>query len=532
MSAPILHASLPASSPRGRSFLRTATAVASTGGLLVGFGAVGVTPAFAASATDCTTDNTLTAGPDQAANTLALQTLLSGTAPVVCLDGTVLLTNTLTVTRELTVFGRTNAVLDGGDTRRVFTASSPLTLQNLTIQNGFSTADGGAVLGDVVTVIDSTFTGNSATLGGALLAQSVTVSGSTFENNSSEWDGGAIVGYAALSITGSTFIDNQSGFDGGAIYGYGDVSVTNSTFTGNAADDDGGAISAKGAVSVTGSTFANNSAAWYGGAMYAESSTVRNSTFVSNTAGDEGGAIFTGSSDVQFSTFLNNTVEPPLQPVSAELEPSNGVLLELPGESIYLAVSDGDVLTIRGNIFAGDGARAQLGVGVYAPDPAPGVITDRGGNVFSTTPELEANFAAPDVSTQFGKTPAQIFGAGATLGNNGGVTQTLPLIAGSPAIDAVPPFVGSSSEQSFAPAAIADVTLDQRGQARTGLLDAGSFEFVAPAATPSPSPSPAELPPTGADTGVAGWLAAIAALLLGSGTAVALGARRRTRDRA
>lgn len=455
----------------GRAFLRKATAVASTGGLLVGFGAIAATPAFAASDSDCGVGNTVSSGDGDDIQTLLDDPLV----PIVCLEGTFVLDTTLEVDRDVTLYGRTSAVLDGNDAVQIlrqFDAAVDVTFQNLTVRNG-DAFEGGAVRADSVTVISSVFTNNAATFGGAISAEDVTVSDSTFSNNSADFEGGAIIGYGSVSITESTFVDNSAGY--------------------------------------------------YGGAVRAYTSTVNNSTFVGNFAGNEGGALFTGDSTVQFSTFLNNTVKPNLIPDSADGTPSDAALPELPGESIYLAVSDGEVLDIRGNIFAGDGVSAQLGVGITQPEPepAPGVITDRGGNVFSTTALTEANFAAPDASTQFGKTPTQIFGAGAAPGDNGGSTQTVALIAGSPAIDAVPPILEISAEAALVPAAIGDVVLDQRGVDRTEFADAGAFEFGAAAP---------ELVATGADSGTTGWLAAIAALLLGSGAAIAVGARRRSRS--
>jgi hypothetical protein len=72
------------------------------------------------------------------------------------------------------------------------------------------------------------------------------------------------------------------------------------------------------------------------------------------------------------------------------------------------------------------------------------------------------------------------------LANNGGLTDTRSLNAGSPAIDA-----GSGCFTAT----------DQRGTARVGTCDVGAFEFVPPPPPPPPPPpgpplpSPQELPP-------------------------------------
>lgn len=489
-----------------RSAARMVTAVASTSGLLAGVGLAAAVPAYAATAADCAIGNTVSTGV--AAD---IQALLDDPAvPVICLEGTFVLPGSLTVGRDVTIFGLTNAVLDGDGQWRILDEvdeAIALTVQNLTLVDGFAEfGDGGAIQADSVTVIDSTFRSNLASnFGGAIWANSgVTVTGSTFDGNGAG-DGGAIAGYGAFEISGSTFLGNDAEYDGGAVFGYNAVSVTDSTFVENTAGDDGGAIQGLDSVTVTSSTFSANTADFYGGAVRGDSTTVTNSTFVGNAAGDEGGAMFTGQSFVQFSTFLDNTAAVPA--------PEG----ELPGEAIYLQVFDFETLAIRGNVFAGSSGSPQLGVGnVIQPDS----IVDLGGNVFSTARAVEADLTNPDPSTQFGKSPAQIFGASPALADNGGPTETLALVAGSPAIDAVPAlaFVSAPAAAELSSAAIAETDVDQRGEARTGLLDAGAYEF-----------GDAELAATGADTVTASWLAGIAAALVALGAAVVLTARRRAR---
>lgn len=564
---------------------RTAAAIA-TGGMLVGFGSVGITPAIAATAADCGDENTLTAPADGVAD---LAALLDANTEIICLDGTFTFTadqGPLLFDHNLTIFGLDAAVLDGAEVSGLLQGNDGvgLTVQNLTFVNGASVSGGAISVNGELVVQDSTFENNVATDdGGAIYVFNnapVTIERSTFANNASQEDGGAVFiqtsdgdtdtsvrivdstftdnvagdlegfGYSGgaiftnvdddLMIEGSTFLRNSATQFGGAAYGnsvlidestfidnvaraggavYGvSVAANQSTFTTNEADE-GGAIFAAEAVS-TGSTFSENIATFDGGAIRSFGSIVANSTFVENSAGLEGGALFTGSSAVQFSTFLDNATEG-LQEVDS-LQPSNGYS-ELPGEAIYLSVSREDSLTLRGNIFAGDGSAAQLGIGSAEPEPGIGAIIDRGGNIFSTERAVETDFADPDESTQFGKTPAQIFGANPALGANGGTTQTLALVAGSPAVDAVPPLAvatASSIGPAVSPAAIADVDVDQRGVERTGLLDAGAFEF-----------GDAELAATGSDPVATGWLAGIAALLLGGGAAALFVSRRSARTR-
>ena len=130
---------------------------------------------------------------------------------------------------------------------------------------------------------------------------------------------------------------------------------------------------------------------------------------------------------------------------------------------------------------------------------------------------------------------SDIFGADPELGDNGGATETVALIGTSPAINAVPDFVfdfGPVSADLDAAlesldaaqelsAAVDTTDVDQRNEPRTGLADAGAFEFGEPELG-------SELAATGpADPKVLGGFAA---LLLGIGAAFAIGTRRLSRD--
>ena len=117
--------------------------------------------------------------------------------------------------------------------------------------------------------------------------------------------------------------------------------------------------------------------------------------------------------------------------------------------------------------------------------------------------------------------------------------ETVALIGTSPAVNAVPAStldnLNVTSAPAFAPgeklptgaaefiAVISTTDVDQRDVERTGLADAGAYEFGEP--TP-------ELAATGLEPATAGWLVGFAALLLGSGAAVAFGGRCRSRTAA
>jgi predicted outer membrane repeat protein len=471
-----------------RGLGRAVAAVASTG-LLVGMGAIGVSPALAATANDCTVDNTVTAP----AGATAIQTLLTAEAPLICLSGTFTLAEPLTFdydSVDLTLFGLPGgATLDGNRVTRILDGDdfATLTVHNLSVVNGSAPEGegGGAIRTNGPVVLEnSRFEGNTANGRGA---------GAVFIASDA--------GYG-VDAQDSTFVGNSSGTYGGAIYAPGAVTSKRSVFSENVASEGGGAIFSGTGVSDA-STFTNNTAADDGGAIYAtDTVAIVNSTFVGNRATGatgEGGAVLARGGDISFSTFLNNTASAPID--------GN----DIPGEAIYLdAEEEFADLTVTANIFAGIGDRSQFGVGNLPPEPGdPSGMVDGGANVFSTA--SEPDLSVPSSTSVFSASVTQIFGTSPQLGNNGGPTQTVALVTGSPAIGIVP-------------AGALALTTDQRGQLREGLRDAGAFEFQ-PSDAPAPAPTPT-LPDTGSAP-ISGVLSGITALVVALGAALMVTARRR-----
>ena len=142
-------------------------------------------------------------------------------------------------------------------------------------------AEGGAIFNwGELSIVNSTFSGNSADADGGAIANGTTykrggelsIVSSAFSHNSARWNGGAINNLGELSITSSTFSNNLADDDGGAIYGGGaiyngeELSIVNSTFSGNSADK-GGAIYNEEELSIVNSTFSGNKAG-LGGAIF------------------------------------------------------------------------------------------------------------------------------------------------------------------------------------------------------------------------------------------------------------------------
>jgi CSLREA domain-containing protein len=212
-------------------------------------------------------------------NTITFKKGLSGT---ITLDPT-LGPLTVTASAGLTIDGgRESITVSGGDQVQVFSesAGATLALRNLTVADG-SAASGGGIEnnGGMLTVTDSTFSGNSAVgTGSDPIDCANKCYGGGIEN-----DGGT------LTVTGSTFTGNESVAVGGGIANIngGTLTVTNSTFSGNSAGFVGGGISNDGTLTVTYSTFSDNGSNVGGGIGNAISSTATlSNTILANSKGN------------------------------------------------------------------------------------------------------------------------------------------------------------------------------------------------------------------------------------------------------
>ena len=212
-------------------------------------------------------------GCTSSTDTCSISTAISdantaGGGTVILESGTYSLGSTLAVSPagSITIQADTGAspVLNGNSTVQVMTIASTTTatVEGVTIENGVAINGGGISNSGHLTVMNSTFTGNSVTnSGGALFnngsASSMTVEDSTIENNNAVWVGGGFQNF------------------------YGNMKIENSTITANAIT-----------TNATGHFGAgiNN----YQGTVYIESSTLANNTTGASTNG--GNAIFAQAS--------------------------------------------------------------------------------------------------------------------------------------------------------------------------------------------------------------------------------------------
>ena len=169
-----------------------------------------------------------------------------------------------------------------------------ISLTNVTFENNISGRVGGGMsnVGGDLTLLDVTFTGNTARAGGGLTntpyISSSILTNVTFSNNSADdGGGGMLVGSDSpipTTLTNVTFSDNSTAMNGGGIANAGssDLILTNVTFSGNTAGMNGGGIyngrvlSVEGTstITLTNATLSNNVANSHGGAIYNESGDV------------------------------------------------------------------------------------------------------------------------------------------------------------------------------------------------------------------------------------------------------------------
>ncbi|NDP41336.1 MAG: hypothetical protein GZ089_01240 [Aromatoleum sp.] len=261
-----------------------------------------------------------------------------------------------------------------------------------------------------------TISGNSAVrVMQVAVGASLTLNNLTIANGSATGDsGGGIRNFGTTAITNTTFSGNSatSGFGGGINNASGStLTITNSTFSGNIANSGfgGGISNASGnTLTITNTTFSGNSANFgFGAGIYTNGGalTITNTTFSGNSANLGLGA-----------GIYNNTLA---------------------------------AVTLRNTIVANSVGAGNCG----------GTITNGGNNIDSAA------------TCGWGSTNGSMSSTNPLLGalaNNGGPTQTLALLTGSPAIDGV-----TFSAPNSAP------STDQRGIARPqgAGFDIGAYEL-------------------------------------------------------
>ncbi len=188
-------------------------------------------------------------------------------------------------------------------------------INNSAVSTGGGNAIGGAILSHRdLSLTGVLFQGNSAGYGGAIYsACNVILNNCVFINNSATLAGGAVylevpdaTSIPTLTVLNSTFTGNSAGY-GGAIYNGSTTTVSNSTFSKNTATGSGGALynDIGSTATVSNSTFYSNSATVSGGAFYSEGTlTVVDTTLVANHAASGGAIDLNGGNAYVLNTLM------------------------------------------------------------------------------------------------------------------------------------------------------------------------------------------------------------------------------------
>ncbi|MDQ2997507.1 MAG: IPT/TIG domain-containing protein, partial [Chloroflexota bacterium] len=378
--------------------------------------------------------------------------------------------------------------LSGGDTTRVFITDSRVhfTIRNLTIVHGKEPGPagmGGGIYGgyrSTITISNSRFEENDGTAGGprgggaiAMKSESMLeVRDSAFVHNRGI-NGAAINNLlSGLTVVNSTFIENDATLGGSTPDGFGGaifidgasakgdqiagtVSIRDSTFVGNRGAGQGGAISsflyAPDRILIENTTFNQNqilknvSDEALGGAIKHGGDgqlTIRNATFAENRALGQGGALW---ADGRHSATFTNVTFTQNRAVGDQSSGNGGLGGAIAGGGNWLCdsctIANNHAGYIGGGIFAGSSATLKntivsnntafnSGNNWYIDQNCSTPLIDGGANL---------QFPAPTgVNTGDPTCAASAVIADPKLGvlaDNGGATQTIALAADSPALD-------------------------------------------------------------------------------------------------
>jgi hypothetical protein len=323
-------------------------------------------------------------------------------------------TENLTIGFSLRVVGSGAAttIIDGGGVNTVVTiskATAHVTLSKLTIRNGAANNGGGIY--------------NS----GALTLNNDVISKNTAKNVTGFARGGGIYNNSTLTINNNVVVGNSADTDAGGIFNGGGMTITRSTISGNSTMGDGGGI-------------------WNLGTMQINDSTINGNICCKILFSTGGGIANSATMNINNSTISGNT-----HPGITNLQ---GIL----------TVSNSTISANKGGILVNLGTAALQNTIV---------ANNSGGNCFNSVTSNGYNLSS-DGSCDFDG-PADLNNTNPMLGplqNNGGPTQTMALLPGSPAIDAGNP-TGCTDNLGHL------LKTDQRGDPRPNIEDSGGCDMGA-----------------------------------------------------
>jgi hypothetical protein len=409
---------------------------------------------------------------------------------------------TLTVI-DSTISGNSSSRSGGGG---VANRSGTMTLDNTTVSGNTASSDGGGVANHgTLSLLNTTVSGNVSSRSGGGVANTaassgyftfrpgtVSITNSTVSGNRAGRDGGGVASQGPLTLTGSTVSGNTAGHNGGGVASYGTLTLTNSTVSGNAAGRDGGGV-ANGRAG-RGFFFSGDYFYEYGPTSGTASATLANTTVTGNRAGHDGGGVANNQATLGLvnSTVSGNTAGHDGGGLSNRgyYQPKytyyyNGHTYSyggssVPGRATLTQVTiAGNAAPAGGNIANGDAGELTLANSIVA-DAASG------GDVSQSGHDEELVLSGVNLVEDGSVSGPGVINADPKLGphaDNGGPTETMALLPGSPAFNA-----GSAA------AIPAGLTTDQRGtgfdRVRGGGVDLGAFEVQTSritAATDTPS---------------------------------------------
>jgi predicted outer membrane repeat protein len=360
-----------------------------------------------------------------------------------------------------------------------------VTLRNSTVSGNTAGAGGGGVYSSGTVIVENSTIGGaavgagntSAGNGGGLFGSTVSLLSSNVIGNSGV-NGGGIFASSNITLASSTVSGNIASASGGGVYAVGNVTAENTTIggiavpAGNTAADDGGGIFASGTVSLTNSTVANNIAHDDGGGILAIAiATLRNSTVTGNKADDDAGGIYSANVTLQNTTIASNTADADNSGNTAGDGIGGGVLASLKFKMVN-SIAIGNTDTGDGNpdlkIPVGGASSVRfslIGDNTGLPAGAQFNVTGPGAQQATTGNIIGMPGGANAIGIGLVLDPAG-------LQNNGGLTPTIGLLAGSLAVN--------KGQNSLV---VSPSTGDQRGlpfsriSPVAGRVDMGAFEL-------------------------------------------------------
>jgi hypothetical protein len=263
----------------------------------------------------------------------------------------------------------------------------------------------------------------------------LTVSNTTLSRNTATYGGGIYFSANTLKMSYCTIVDNSSVRYGGGVSNRGTATIDHCTIDRNTAGTVGGGIRTSNTTTITASTIAFN-AANLGGGIYSSSTlTVNDSTITGNNAFKNGGGVYSRST----AKFTNDTV------AYNTAGTKGGGIYNRSTFSLYNSIVSGNTLAAetKSDIEGSTALNANSAFNLVSDTATAGGLTNGTNNNIVGSPALLG-----------------------PLASNGGPTQTMLLLAGSPAMGTA----------STAKATAAGITVDQRGFALNTPPDMGAVQ--------------------------------------------------------